>query len=83
VDNPERHLQHWVHKIKDEDKQGTETQHRDTCNIGYTRYKTKTNKTQKQTTTLKRWATRTPPKTGDEPKGKQFLSLIRYPACYS
>ena len=38
VDTIERHCQHWVHKIQDEDKQS-----RDAVNIGYTRYRMKTN----------------------------------------
>jgi hypothetical protein len=40
----QRHCQHWAHKIQDEDKQS-----RDTVNIGHTRYRMKTNKTQQRT----------------------------------
>ena len=38
VDSVSRLCQHWVHKIQDEDKQS-----RDNVNIGYTRYRMKTN----------------------------------------
>jgi hypothetical protein len=43
----QRYCQHWVHQTQDRDKQ-TKTQYRDTVNIGYTRYRTKTNKQKTQ-----------------------------------
>jgi hypothetical protein len=60
-------------------------QSRDTGNIGHTRHKTKTKKkTKTQDRKLKRLATWTPRKIrGELAKGKQFLSLIRHPPCYS
>jgi hypothetical protein len=54
----QRNWQHWVHKTHDEDKQNRGAmkngQSRETANIGYTRYRMKTNKTKTQHRNLRK-----------------------------
>ena len=50
------------------------TQSRDTGNIGYTKHRSKTNTTKTQHRKLKRSATRTPSKTGGEPRYLRRIS---------
>ena len=70
-----------------ENRRGKNGQSRETGSICYTRQKTKSNRTkQTQHRKLRRWATRTPLKTGwtqVPAKGNQFLPLMRHPPCYS
>ena len=62
-------------------------QPRDTGNIGYTRHRTKTNKTKNTTQKPTKMRNTDPTKNREWTqvltKGKQFLLLIRHPLCFS